>query len=232
MEKLKVRCKKIIAQLREMLNKIKKRWRKMSPGFRYALVYFLCVVAITALVWWQFSPTNTLHFDPSSHNPPDNQEPELADQGETLPVEEPEYPSITAFKEGKEVMCLPLDGEVLLGCGEAFSASLYSVTAGIHIGGTHGDPVFAACRGKVLKVVEPEEYQEGAVWIDHGDFTTRYINLGFIQVQPGSIVAGKEKIGELGTKLRGNYVGDYLIFEVWTAEEEALDPFSLVGSQR
>lgn len=226
MEKLKKWCGEISRWVSASLGGLKKRWRKMSPGFRYAFIYFLCVVAITALVWWQFSPTNTLLFNPESKGPSANTEDELADPGEAGEETAPAYPSVIAFREGKEVMAAPMAGDVLLGSGEAFSASLSGVTAGIHIGGIQGDPVYAACRGKVSKVIEPGDYQEGIVWIDHGDFTTRYINLGFIFVKPGSIVSGAEKIGELGTKLRGDYVGDYLIFEVWNTAGDPLDPSS------
>lgn len=205
--------------------RLKKRWRKTAPGFRYALVYFLCVVAITAFVWWQFSPTNSLLFSPETKlDNPATQAPTQETTGTPNRPAEPVYPSITAFVDGKEVLTSPMQGAVLLGAGEVFSAAFHTVSAGIHIGGTRGDSVYSAYKGKVVKVVAPGENQRGAVWLDHGDFCTRYINLEDITVKVGDVIAGAHKLGELGPRLEGPYIEDYLVFEVWTAENEPLDP--------
>lgn len=234
----KTKIKNLINRTVGVLANIQKRtvarWSSASPGFRYALIYFLCVLVIAGLVWWQFSPANSLVFDPGQGTgaPDDLAELNLDNQQSGSESEEQPYVSLAAFEQGKEKLTLPLNGSILLGCGEAFSSAFHTVTAGIHIGGTRGDPVYAAFQGRVSMVIQPEEYEAGAVWIDHGDFETRYINLGFIEVKLGDAVSTNQRLGELGTKLQGYYADDYLVFEVRDAQQDPLDPLRYVGLDR
>lgn len=233
----KVKAKKVIRNVVDALAKVQKwvvtRWRSASPGFRYALIYFLCVMGIAGLVWWQFSPTNSLVFDPDKGA---GQPDDLAElnPGETEPPgndnEAQPYVSLAVFEQGAEKLTLPLRGPILLGCGKAFSSALHTVTAGIHIGGVRGDPVLAAFQGRVTLVIKPDQYQAGEVWIDHGDFQTRYINLGYIEVKQGDMVSTSQRLGELGAKLHGDYTDDYLIFEVRDSQHRPLDPLRYVGT--
>lgn len=213
-------------------NWIARGWRSASPGFRYALIYFLCVLAIAGLVWWQFSPADTLVFDPGEHTGAPEDLTELNPGDESQPSQEQPYIALAAFEQGQETLTLPLQGEILLGCGQAFSSTFHTVTAGIHISGTRGDPVHAAFQGRVSAVIQPEELEAGEVWIDHGDFETRYINLGFIQVKLGDMVSANQRLGELGAKLQGSYAEDYLVFEVRDALQEPLDPLRYIGLDR
>lgn len=205
-------------------NWISQRWKGMSPGLRYALVYFICVIAVAGLVFWQYSPAKTLLFDPerqvgSPADPDLNNE----EQEETGYEEEP-YISLAAFEAKQETLALPVQGTVLLNWGEVFSSGYHCISEGVHFSGTRGDAVYAAFAGRVSAVIEPGEYQAGEVWIDHGDFETRYINVEFIEVQEGDVVGTNQKIGELAAKMRGSYAEDYLIFEVWNAQGEPVDP--------
>lgn len=205
-------------------NWISQCWKGMSPGFRYALVYFMCVIAVAGLVFWQYSPARTLLFDPEKQgeNP---EHPEVGhEEEEETGTEEPPYISLAAFEKREEALVLPVQGEIILNWGEVFSAGYHSISEGVHFGATRGDAVYAAFAGRVSKVIPPEENQSGEVWIEHGDFQTRYINVEFIQVQEGDIVSANQKIGELAAKMWGSHTEDYLIFEVWNAQGEPLDP--------
>lgn len=234
----KANAKKFKEKVVDVLATVQKwitiRWRSASPGFRYALIYFLCVVGIAGLVWWQFSPADSLVFDPDKRDGPPDDLAEL-NPGETEPSgsdsDVQPYVSLAAFEQGAERLTLPLQGPILLGCGKAFSSAFHTVTAGIHIGGVRGDPVLAAFLGRVTLVIKPDQYQAGEVWIDHGDFETRYINLGYIEVKQGDIVSASQRLGELGAKLHGNYTDDYLIFEVRDSQQEPVDPLRYVGSE-
>lgn len=230
--KIKNLLGKISAALANAANWIARGWRNASAGFRYALIYFLCVLVIAGLVWWQFSPADTLVFDPDAKAPEDLGEHNLGDENQPGEDLEQPYYSLAAFEQGKETLTLPLQGSILLGCGQAFSSTFHTVTAGIHISGTRGDPVYAAFQGRVSAVFQPGEYEAGAVWIDHGDFETRYTNMGFIEVEPGEIVSAHQRLGELGAKLQGSYAEDYLVFEVRDAQQEPLDPLRYVGLDR
>jgi len=224
------KLKDLLAQLKLTLSKgtnwLARKWRRSTPGFRYALVYFLCVLAIAGLVWWQFKPLGSLVFDPGGAEKP-GEDPDLPGE----PPDGPDQPglSLAAFRQGQETLSLPLEGPVLLGFGQVFSGSLYGVNPGVHIGGTRGDSVCAAYRGRVSKVVPAGEYQAGQVWIVHGDFETRYINLEDVSVHEGETVDRGQPIGELGPKLEGDYVEDYLIFEVRDALEDPSDPLEYLG---
>jgi murein DD-endopeptidase MepM/ murein hydrolase activator NlpD len=228
------KTKKIVEQIKVALsnsiNWTSQRWKGMSPGFRYALVYFVCVLVVAGLVFWQYSPARTLVFDPSKQGeiPRD---PDAED--EDVPGnEESPYVSLAAIEEGRETLALPVQGDIILSCGEVFSTGYHRITDGIHISGTRGDSVYAAFQGLVATVIEPGENEAGEVWIDHGDFQTRYINVEFIEVKTGDYVSTNQKIGELAAKMQGNHTEDYLVFEVWDADGEPWDPERYVGLDR
>ncbi len=231
------KTKKIVEQIKTVLfnsiNWIRQRWKGMSPGFRYALVYFVCVLVVAGLVFWQYSPARTLVFDPDKQEEiPGNPTDPIPEEQEVPGNAEHPYVSLAAFEGGREIFAHPLEGELLLGCGKVFSTSYHRITEGIHISGTQGDFVHAAFQGQVSNVIEPGDYEAGEVWIDHGDFQTRYINVEFILVKKGDYVSTNQKIGELAAKMQGNYTGDYLVFELWDAQGEPLDPLRYVGLDR
>lgn len=226
-------AKKALAILTEGKKWLRERWGGISPGLRYAVIYFLSVVVIAGLVWWKFSPVDSLVFDPEA--PKENSD----EQEETNTAEEEKDPEIepfvplSAFAVGKETLARPLPGPLLLGFGQAFSNPRYSsVTGGIHLGGTSGDPVFAAFQGRVSKVIPPEGIYPGAVWVKHGDFETHYGNLSFVYVKLGDFVSTNQKLGELATDMWDLYSFDYLVYELWDAAGKSLDPLKYDGSGR
>ena len=209
-----------------LANWISQGWKAMSPGLRYALVYFVCVIVVAGLVFWQYSPAKTLLFDPGTKGEsPEGPDLPPEEQEETGSEEAP-YISLAAFETRQETLALPVQGKVLLNWGEVFSSGYYSISEGVHFSGTRGDAVYAAFAGQVTAVIEPGEYQAGEVWINHGDFETRYINVEFIEVQEGDIVGTNQKIGELAAKIRGGHAEDYLIFEVRNVQGEPVDPLA------
>lgn len=227
MSRLKV--KQLVSQVSSALSRAAgkgaERWRHASPGLRYALVYFLCVLVIAGLVWWQFSPAAPLIFEPK---PPGQQ---TGEDPENEP-EDTDALSLAALASGETDLALPLAGDVLLGCGQAFSGALHQVTAGIHVSGRQGDPVRAAAPGKVERVIGCTEFGVGEVWLTHGDFGTRYINLGLILVAEGDAVSAGQVLAELGAKPEGSYVCDYLVFELWDNQGEPIDPLEFIDRGR
>lgn len=214
------------------------RWRTFSPGFRYAIVYFLCVICIASVVWWQYNPGNSLVFDPEANDT--NQETGPDDLADLNPDEdpadnEPEGGEWAAFISGTDKLSLPMEGDILTAFKQAFQShsSMYRGSLdGVHIGGTRGDPVCAAWQGEVARITQPELNDPGAVWIDHGDWETGYINLSDIIVNVGQTVSQGERLGELAAKVDGMYSEDYLEFQVWGSDNLPYDPMLFLGLDR
>lgn len=214
---------------------IKTRWRKFSPGFRYALIYFVSVICIASVVWWQFNPGNSLVFVPGENEPPavDTQEPQDPSDDPGQVPEDPALPDEGSrspqqvFNPDADKLNMPLAGTVLTKFGEPFSRGWYSIAEAIHIDGTRGDRVSAAWRGKVVKVVQPAPLQPGEVWIEHGEWQTVYKNITSIQVSEGQAVIQGQIIGELAADLWSTYTGDHLEFALWDANGP-VDPLSYI----
>ncbi len=204
------------------------RWRSLTPGFRYAIVYFLCVVCIASVVWWQFNPGSSLVFDPTANLDPQGNDP----QGQ-YPVpdtdEEGESQDVAVFSPLRgDKLTFPMQGTILASPGNPFYMFPGYASAdidGIHIEGTVGDAVCAAWQGIVKKVMPPGIFDPGKVWIKHGEWTTVYINIEGVAVNEGQTVQAGEKVGELAAKLFGPYSCDYLEFQLWDPDEEPQDPY-------
>lgn len=214
--------------LSRLIKGTRTRWRSLTPGFRYAIVYFLCVICIASLVWWQFNPGSSLVFDPTPNSPPESQD--TQDQDPSAPPEDKEEgqdENVFSPLRGDKLI-LPLQGEILAAMGEGPFTWLPGIPRGgidgIHIDGTAGDAVCAAWQGIVERVIVPDTLDAGAVWIRHGEWTTVYINIEGIIVNEGQTVQTGEKIGELAAKLFGSYSGDYLEFQLWGPAQEVCDP--------
>ena len=223
------------------------RWRALNPGFRYALMYFVSVVCIASVVWWQFNPGSGLVFDPTGngdppptvHEPhpdqdppqePGQQEPPIRDEVNGIPG-----PNGIVFQPERDKLSLPLPGELLTGFGEPFewSPGIYrGGLDGVHIDGTRGDPVHLAWQGVVEAVIHPEHNGPGEVRVKHGDWVTIYRNLTEITVIKNQTVDIRHKIGELAGKIVGVYTGDYLEFEVWGPDGTPHDPQDYLGDAR
>lgn len=234
MSTLKDKLTNIIGRLTHFFSRLAKsastRWRSLTPGFRYAIVYFLCVVCIASLVWWQFNPGNSWVFDPTAGLPREGgddhhgQDPEIPpEEGE----EESEDGEVFSPLRGDKLI-LPLEGEILASLRDPFGKFPGLISGGIdgiHIDGTAGDDVCAAWRGVVSDVIVPGTLDAGEVWIKHGEWTTVYINVENIIVSPGDAVLPGQKLGELAAKLFGPYSGDYLEFQLWGPAQEVCDPW-------
>jgi murein DD-endopeptidase MepM/ murein hydrolase activator NlpD len=234
-------------------NRASTRWRSLNPGFRYALLYFVSVVCIASVVWWQFNPGSSVVFVPDINGdttPPAAQEPSgTQDQTEAspqlqLPMDTPDHldqqnefqdRDLTVFIPSRDKLSLPLDGEILLGFGEhpfEWSQGVFrGGLDGIHIDGTRGDVVCSAWYGVVEKVIQPDTYESGEVWISHGEWRTVYRNLTNITVSLHDSVNQGDKISELASKIMGLYAGDYLEFELWSPEGPQ-DPMEYVDTPR
>lgn len=210
------------------------RWRTFSPGFRYALVYFLCVLCIASLVWWQFNPGHSLVFDPdeNANDIPDNLVDLNPDQESTDPPEtQGEW---AAFEAGHDELGWPLNGEILGTMDrefEVFAGYYQGGRDGIHIGGTCGDVVLAAWQGVVtdVDVIGTDSFQ---VTLTHGDWKTVYINLSDLDVKEGDSISKGQRLGYLARKEKGLYTEDYLEFQVWGPDNEVHDPLQYIERNR
>jgi murein DD-endopeptidase MepM/ murein hydrolase activator NlpD len=210
------------------------RWRSLTPGFRYALVYFLCVVCIASLVWWQFNPANSLVFDPNGKPDSDGQAPHLPEAPPQGEDDENQEAAVFSPERGDKLI-LPLKGEILAFPGDPFAlfpGYYLGNIAGLHIDGTAGDEVCAAWQGVVEEVAFPDTYDPGEVTIKHGQWTTVYKNLDNILVEPGQVVEAGQKLGELAAKLYGTYSGDYLEFQLLGPDQEVWDPCQYTSVDR
>lgn len=214
------------------------RWRSLSPGIRYATVYFLCVVCIASLVWWQFNPGQSLVFDPDHSNPAPPED--LVDLNpDTQPESEGHEDDLqagewAAIATGREKLALPMAGEVLnpmTKVFEQFPGFYQGPPDGIHLAGTCGDTVLSAWQG-VVDAVEPKGIDSYKVTINHGDWKTVYINLSDIDVGIGSYVSRGQRIGYLASKESGLYAGDFLEFQVWGSDDEPHDPLKYIEGIR
>lgn len=235
---LRDRLKKSLNRLSQFFSHlfqgIVSRWRSLTPGFRYALVYFLCVVCIASVIWWQFNPANSLVFDPNGNPDPGGQDPHQSQQPPQGEDEESQEEAVFSPERGDKLI-LPLKGEILASLGDPFSKFPGLVTGGldgIHIDGTAGDEVCAAWQGIVDSVTDPDAYETGEVRIKHGQWLTVYKNLENITVKPGQAVEAGQKIGELAAKLYGTYSGDYLEFQLWGPDQEVCDPWQYASVDR
>jgi len=238
-EKLLAAINKAMRWLQRTWKELRLRWKSLSPGFRYAAVYFLCVICIASVVWWQFSPGNNLVFDPESgkpgtENPDDLVDLNPGDEGDEL--EDPENPGgeWALFVSGQNTISLPLQGNVLTAFGQTFQPyseiAYYTMLEGVHIGGTCGDWICAAWQGTVAEVQESEGNGHGIVVLDHGDWKTKYINISEIDVKTGDKVTAGQRLGMLAdTKA---YSGDFLEFQVWGADGQPANPYLYLGLDR
>ena len=234
LEKIKLTAAKLVQLFKKQVQVARVRWRSLSPGFRYALAYFLCVLCITAVVWWQFNPGGYAYLPerndaPNTEDEKSDDKPQKNSQGQKSPEisDVPEYLEDllvpVVFMPPEDKLLLPLEGEILLDFEEIFQVfpGMSRQIEGIHIGGTAGDEVRAAFSGTVSVVREasPEDYKLGEVEIRHGRWTTVYKNLDEIVVAPGMPVKTGQVLGYLGAKLSGMYSEDYLEFQLLEAKE-------------
>lgn len=231
MSKLKNRLNNYKNRFLQALSRARKaiiaRWRSLAPGFRYAVIYFVCVVCIGSVIWWQFSPGSSLVFDPTVKRPAEEQN--LQDPAPETSDEEEQSADVVVFSpERGDKLTLPLAGEILASFGEPFNLFPGLTSGGldgIHIDGTIGDDVHVAWQGVVVNVISPDPYETGQVKVKHGEWVTVYKNIEKICVQPGQEVQKGQKIGELAGKLVGVYSGDYLEFQLWGPDQEVRDPW-------
>lgn len=92
----------------------------------------------------------------------------------------------------------------------------YKVNArhnGLDVIATPGDPVLAAAKGRVTRVVRSFKGEGNVVEITHaGGYVTRYCHLGDIYVSQGQAVAAGRKVAAVG--LSGNSLVPHLHFEI------------------
>lgn len=92
----------------------------------------------------------------------------------------------------------------------------YKVNArhnGLDVIATPGDPVLAAAKGRVTRVVRSFKGEGNVVEITHaGGYLTRYCHLGDIYVSQGQAVAAGRKVAAVG--LSGNSLVPHLHFEI------------------
>jgi|GEM_PF-1155592 len=233
---VKATKEKLLAKVRNLKNGIAQRWRSLSPGFRYALVYFVCVVCIASLVWWQYNPGSGLVFDPEEPSAQGSEDQEAADPDKESEDDEDSQAGRdwTVFLPQKgDKLSEPLSGDVLTAFGQPFAyLGMYNGGIdGVHIDGTRGDAVHAAWNGTVKEVFPADPMEPGEVWIEHGEWTTVYKNLEDIVVKPGQSVGVGQKLGELAGDYYEAYAGDFLEFQLWGPQGLPIDPHDYIGVQ-
>ena len=122
-------------------------------------------------------------------------------------------------EEALPPLSLPLSGISYVQVGASVGDKMnpfYKVSArhdGLDIIASQGDPVLAAAKGKVSKVVRSFRGEGNVVEITHGGgYVTRYCHLGDIHVSQGQSVSAGRKIAQVG--LSGNSFVPHLHFEV------------------
>lgn len=99
--------------------------------------------------------------------------------------------------------------------------------AGLDMAGAHGEPIYAAATGRVVRAGRFAGYGN-CIDIDHGrGIITRYGHLSAINVQVGDKVAMGEKIGGMGST--GRSTGTHLHYEV-RIDGQAVNPRPFIES--
>lgn len=99
--------------------------------------------------------------------------------------------------------------------------------AGLDMAGAHGEPIYAAAAGRVVRAGRFAGYGN-CIDIDHGrGIITRYGHLSSINVQVGDKVAMGEKIGGMGST--GRSTGTHLHYEV-RIDGQAVNPRPFIES--
>ena len=117
----------------------------------------------------------------------------------------------------------PTAGVVSSGYGNRLHPILgvYRLHAGIDVGNTHGQPVYAARTGVVV-TAGPWGGYGNAVVIDHGSgVSSVYAHLAQVTVRPGTIVRALDLVGNIGST--GLSTGPHLHFEI-RLNGTAVDP--------
>ena len=108
----------------------------------------------------------------------------------------------------------PTAGVVSSGFGNRLHPILggYRLHAGIDLGNTTGQPVYAT-RDGVVVTAGPWGGYGNAVVLDHGDgLSSLYAHLSAVTVRPGDLVVGLEQVGNIGST--GLSTGPHLHFEI------------------
>ena len=108
----------------------------------------------------------------------------------------------------------PTAGVVSSGYGNRLHPILgvYRLHAGIDLGTTHGQPVYAARAGQVI-TAGPWGGYGNAVVLAHGDgLSSMYAHLSTVTVRPGDLVSALQQVGNIGST--GLSTGPHLHFEI------------------
>ena len=117
----------------------------------------------------------------------------------------------------------PTAGTVSSGFGNRLHPILgvYRLHAGIDLGTTHGQPVYASRAGVVI-TAGPWGGYGNAVVIEHGSgLSSVYAHLSEVTVRPGNLVRPLDRVGSLGST--GLSTGPHLHFEI-RVNGSAVDP--------
>ncbi|MDE0653556.1 MAG: peptidoglycan DD-metalloendopeptidase family protein [bacterium] len=117
----------------------------------------------------------------------------------------------------------PTAGVVTSGFGNRLHPILggYRLHAGIDLGTTHGQPVYASRAGVVISAGPWGGYGNTVV-VDHGNgVSSLYAHLSQVRVRPGDLVVGLQLVGNIGST--GLSTGPHLHFEI-RLHGTAVDP--------
>jgi len=121
----------------------------------------------------------------------------------------------------------PTAGVVTSGYGNRLHPILgvYRLHAGIDLGTTHGQPVYASRAGVVI-TAGPWGGYGNAVVLDHGNgLSSVYAHLSQVTVRPGDLVVGLQQVGNIGST--GLSTGPHLHFEI-RRNGTAVDPLGFL----